>query len=75
MFDSSALATKKARERCDQEDRDLIVLRTKLDLAGDTGLAEALAEAKRVTFEAEDSLGRLLRRAAAAKLLYETLSA
>jgi len=75
MLDSSTVASKKAREQCDEEDRALIVLRTKLDLAGDTGLAEALAEAKRVTFEAEDSLGRLMRRATAAKLLYETLSA
>jgi AAA domain len=73
MFESSALASKKAREQCECEDRALLVLRTRLDLAGDAGLAEALAEAKRVTFEADDSLGRLLRRAGAAKLLYETL--
>jgi len=75
MFESSALASKKAREQCDGEDRALLVLRTRLDLAGDAGLAEALAEAKRVTFEADDFLGRLMRRAGAAKLLYETLRA
>jgi len=75
MFESSALASKKAREQCDAEDRALLVLRTRLDLAGDAGLAEALAEAKRVTFEADDFLGRLMRRVGAAKLLYETLRA
>ena len=75
MYESSVFASKQAGEQCDAQDRDLIVLRTRLDLAGDTGLAEALAEAKRGTFETEDSLARLLRRAAAAKLLYATLSA
>ncbi len=40
-----------------------------------TQLAEALAESQRVAFEAKDSLDRLLRRAAAAKLLYDTLLA
>jgi hypothetical protein len=73
MFESAALATRKAREQCDKDDRELLVLRTRLDLAGDAGLAEALAEAKRVTFEADDFLARLLRRAGAAQLLYETL--
>jgi hypothetical protein len=73
MFESAARATRKAREQCEKEDRELLVLRTRLDLAGDAGLAEALAEAERVTFEADDSLGRLLRRASAAQLLYETL--
>jgi hypothetical protein len=75
MFESAARATRKAREQCEKEDRELLVLRTRLDLAGDAGLAEALAEAERVTFEADDSLGRLLRRASAAQLLYETLRA
>jgi recombinational DNA repair ATPase RecF len=64
-----------AREQFDAQDRELIGLRTRLDLVGEKGLAEALAESKRATFEAEDSLARLLRRALAAKLLYETLSA
>lgn len=74
MFESAVQAAKNARGQCDEEDRALLVLRTKLDLAGDAGLAESLAEAKRVTFEAEDSLARLLRRASATKLLYDTLS-
>jgi hypothetical protein len=74
-LESSALAAKNVKEDCDTEDRALLVLRTTLDLAGDAGLAEALAEAERVTFEAEDSLRRLIRRAGAAKRLYETLRA
>ncbi len=75
MLDAATAAAKAAREQFDAQDRELIGLRTKLDLVGDKGLAEALAESKRATFEAEDSLARLLRRALAAKLLYETLSA
>ena len=75
ILDTSASALKQAREQCEVQDRKLIELRTKLDLVGDKGLAEALAEAQRVAFEARDSSDRLLRRAAAAKLLYETLRA
>jgi hypothetical protein len=75
ILDTSASALKKARDQCEEQDRELIALRTKLDLVGDKGLAEALAEAQRVAFEATDTLDRLLRRAAAAKLLYETLRA
>jgi hypothetical protein len=74
-LESAALTAKNVRETCETEDRTLLVLRTTLDLAGDAGLAEALAEAERVTFEAEDSLRRLMRRAGAAKRLYETLRA
>ena len=73
ILDTSASALKNARDQCEAQDRDLIVLRTRLDLIGDKGLAEALAEAQRVAFEAGDSRDRLLRRAAAAKLLYEIL--
>ena len=75
ILDTSESALKSARDQCDAQDRDLIVLRTRLDLIGDKGLAEALAGAQRVTFEASDSLDRLLRRATAAKLLYDTLRA
>ena len=75
VLDSSASALKQARLQCDAQDRELIVLRTRLDLVGDKGLAEAQAEAERVAFEAKDSLDRLLRRATASKLLYETLRA
>jgi hypothetical protein len=73
ILDTSASALKHAREQCEEQDHELIALRTKLALVGDKGLAEALAEAERVAFEAKDALDRLLRRAAAAKLLYETL--
>jgi energy-coupling factor transporter ATP-binding protein EcfA2 len=75
MLETATTAAKAAREQFDAQDRELIGLRTKLDLVGDKGLAEALAESKRVAFEAEDSLARLQRRALAAELLYETLSA
>ncbi len=75
ILDSSLSALKNAQGQCELQDRELIVLRTKLDMVGDKGLAEAQAEAERVAFEAKDSLDRLLRRAAAAKLLYETLRA
>lgn len=74
MLETATEAAKKAREQFDAQDRELIGLRTKLNLVGDKGLAEALAEAERVTFEAEDAMARLQRRAEAAKLLYETLS-
>jgi hypothetical protein len=73
MYESAAMASKNAKDQCDARERELLVLRTKLDLAGDAGLAEALAEAKRARFEADDFLHRLMRRAGAAKLLYETL--
>ncbi len=75
ILDTSVSALKNARDQCDAQDRDLIVLRTRLELIGDKGLAEALAEAQRVAFEAGDALDRLMRRAAAAKLLYDTLRA
>lgn len=73
FFDAALAAVKTAQERRDAQERDLIGLRTKLDLVGDKGLAEELAEAKRIAFEVEDSLARLQRRAQATKLLYETL--
>jgi hypothetical protein len=75
ILDTSASALKKARDQCDEQDRELLKLRTKLDLVGDKGLAEALAESQRVAFEAKDSLDRMLSRAGAATLLYETLRA
>lgn len=75
ILDTSASALKAARDQDDEQSRALLVLRTRLDLVGDQGLAEALAESQRVAFEARDSLDRMLRRAGAAKLLYETLRA
>ena len=74
ILETATAAAKGTREQFESKDRQLIGLRTKLDLVGDRGLAEALDEAKRATFEAEDFLARLQRRALAAKLLYETLS-
>lgn len=68
-------AVQKGREAFAEQNNELIRLRTKLDLQGDQGLAESLYEAERAAFEANDSLDRLLRRAAAADLLYETLRA
>jgi energy-coupling factor transporter ATP-binding protein EcfA2 len=67
-------ALKKAGKRCETIELELRQLRGRLDTLGEQGLAESLAEAERASFEAEDTLARLLRRAAAAKLLYETLA-
>ena len=73
-LETAADAAKNARLQFDAQDRELLGLRTKLDLVGDKGLAETLAEARRVSFEAQDHFARLLRRAMAAKLLYEILN-
>jgi hypothetical protein len=73
ILDSAGPALKAAREQSEGQEQKLLALRTKLELIGDKGLAEALAEAERVAFEARDTLDRLQRRASAAKLLYETL--
>jgi len=75
FLDAAIAALKTAQDQREIQDRDLVGLRTKLDLLGDKGLAEALAEAERMTFEVKDSLARSERRAQAAKLLYETLDA
>lgn len=75
ILDTSAIALKMAKDHCEEHDRELLMLRTKLDLVGDKGLAEALAESQRVAFESKDSLDRMLRRVGGAKLLYETLCA
>ena len=75
VLDSSAPAVERAKAQCASEEQKLIALRTRLELLGDKGLAETLAEAERAAFEARDALERLERRAGAAKLLYETLCA
>ena len=75
ILKTSVSALKKTKDECEAQDRALLALRTKLDLVGDKGLAEAVAEQQRVAFEARDSLNRLLRRAGAARLLYDTLCA
>ncbi|NDD11794.1 MAG: hypothetical protein EB072_03890 [Betaproteobacteria bacterium] len=74
FFEAAAAAFENANDQCAEQERQLISLRTRLELKGNEGLAEALAEAKRKTFEFTDSLARLERRAYAAKLLYETLN-
>lgn len=73
ILETAKSAYKQAYEQHAAQERELLQLRTRLDLLGEQGLAEALAEAQRVTFEAEDALGRLMRHTAAAKLLFETL--
>lgn len=75
VFDSSGPAVRSAREQLDTQEQKLIELRTRLELIGDKGLAEASAEAERAAFEARDFWERLQRRASAAKLLYDTLRA
>lgn len=74
ILDTSESALKRAREQCEEQDRTLLTLKTRLDLVGDKGLAEALAEQQRVAFEAKDALERVSRRATAAKLLHDTLA-
>ena len=73
ILDTSSSALERALEAHDQTERERIALRAKLDVIGDKGLAEALSEAERVAFEADDALARLRRRAGAARMLYETL--
>ncbi|MBK8324855.1 MAG: hypothetical protein IPL06_19790 [Betaproteobacteria bacterium] len=51
MLETATAAAKRAREQFDAQDRELIGLRTKLDLVGDKGLAEALAEAERAALK------------------------
>ncbi len=75
ILDTSASALKSAQHQREEQERELLRLRTTLDLVGEQGLAEALAEAERAAFEAKDALDRMLRRARAAKLLYDTLAA
>ena len=67
-------ARKKAGTRREDLERELVQLRVRLETLGEQGLAESLAEAERACFEAEDELARLLRQAAAAKLLHETFA-
>lgn len=75
LLQSAHAALTRAQEQRAQNERQRIELNTKLALIGDKGLAEALAEARRVEYEAADALARMLRRADAAKLLFETLEA
>lgn len=75
LLHTAQSALKRAEEQRAEHQRELLKLHTKLDLVGEKGLAEALAEARRVDYEAADALARLLRRAHAAKLLFETLQA
>ena len=72
ILEAAKAAYTQAEAQREQQERELIELRTKLDLLGEQGLAEALDEAGRVAYETEDSLARLLRRAAAARLLFDT---
>ena len=75
FLDTSKSAHSKAQAQHENQQRELLQLRTRLDLLGEQGLAEALAEAERLAYEVNDSRDRLLRRAGAAKLLFETLQA
>lgn len=75
VLQAAQAALTKAQDQHALQQREQLQLTTKLDLLGEKGLAEALAESGRVAYEAQDSLARLLRRAGAAKLLFETLQA
>ena len=73
-LETARAARKKADSRLAELERELAQLRGRLETLGEQGLAEAVAEAERACFEAEDSFTRLLRRARAAKLLHDTLA-
>lgn len=73
LLESAKSVCKQAREQHADQERELLQLRMKLDLLGENGLAESLAESQHITFETKEALDRLLKRAAAAKLLFETL--
>ena len=72
--DAATASAKTGKDRYEEINRELLVLRGKLENAGEKGLGEALEEARRATFEAEDSHARLQRHALAAKKLYQTMS-
>ncbi len=72
---AAADALEAGRGQVEVRARELIGLRARLEVLGDHGLAEGLAQAERTAFEARDALERLARRAAAARLLHETLQA
>ena len=72
-LDAATASAKTGKDRYEEKDRELLVLRGKLENAGEKGLGEALEEARRATFEAEDSHARLQRHALAAKKLYDTM--
>ena len=74
-LDAATAALDSGRRQCDEQEREFLQLRTRLDLVGEKGLAEELAESQRAAFETGDALNRLLRRAGAARLLHETLAA
>lgn len=71
--DTAESALKAAQAELETKERALLTLRAQLDILGEKDLGEALAEAERTAFEARDGFERLSRRAAAARLLYETL--
>lgn len=63
-----------AKERHTGTRAELTGLRARLDALGEQGLSESVASAERDYQQATDESTRVLRRARAAKLLFETLS-
>lgn len=68
-------ANETARDRLNAVQGDLAGLRARLDALGEQGLAESVAAAEKLSLDSFETLARLMRRANAAKLLYETLAA
>jgi hypothetical protein len=73
LAENAAAAVKSAERRLIEAKESRIRTTTRLESAGEKGLAEALAEAEAATGRAVRAKSDLDRRAAAARLLFETL--
>lgn len=70
---SAAQALTNVKSNLAAQQQELTQLVARLEAKGEKGLAEAVDEAQRASYEAKDSLERLARRAAGSRLLFETL--
>ena len=73
--DNATQALRRAERGIIDQQQEQAVLKSRLDRAQANGLFEELEAAEQALAEAEDSLAATERRAAAAKLLWETLNA
>ena len=73
-LETARAANEAAKSRHGALRSDLTGLRARLDTLGEQGLAESLADAETESVRASGEQDRIMRRANAAKLLYETLT-
>lgn len=73
--DNASQALRRAERDIIDQQQEQAVLKSRLDRAQANGLFEELEAAEQALAEAEDTLAAIERRAAAAKLLWETLNA